>query len=774
MMLWSSVPSALGALGCAYALFSYAGDGALLWAALSGALTLGLSLLSCIRKKNALRLFYALLFCLLAAPLLFHDAFLKSGLALLSSLVELLKEPYDLDMTAPQVQPNSSALLGRVYLSLLLSWFFTAGCISRIARGIAGLLSLLVLLTGFYFGVSVPPLAVILLTAYLLTLPVSLLSRGLGRPEIPAFGIALLLGIFLLVLYPESHYTQPELFSSAQEKILSLTDPYDPVFHAGNGYTGMMKGAAGHQKLGRSPGVRYSGRIIADIESAPVSAPLYIRSWTGGAYEENQWKDLPDSAYDNYQRLFAKNQGEWYDQGAWLMEVVARNPSISQKLLNYTDKSQLAEYKKDFTLSAQYEKSRFFLLPYDADFGGHFFLYDRSPMSPEGKAYSTDLWQLPGGALLAMMSREAIDDPYYRTYVEGEKRYRDFVYSHYLTVPDEVKKTIASIHPVKEAKTLSEKRQCIEDIYQFLKENYSYTRNPGITPKEKDFISYFLTESKKGYCTSFASAAVMLLRSSGIPARYAVGLTVDEEEINAAPLLSDGLHGLAINDHHAHAWAEVYVDGLGWRPVEMTPGKEGGENPFPIPPQKEKNNTGAPNAPAAQNPQPQRQEEQSPKPSSSPKNPQSSPESTLPPQASPTSPAMATRSLAFRWLLLPLPVILLLLFWRLTKIPRLLSANVAEKDNFRHLLSYGRRLSRWAGHPSDGSYESRAASYRSDPRFAGFDTIISLLVKTKFSGMPLTAEEKKEIQEIIRASRNASLEELSFLKQLKFKIVDGL
>lgn len=82
----------------------------------------------------------------------------------------------------------------------------------------------------------------------------------------------------------------------------------------------------------------------------------------------------------------------------------------------------------------------------------------------------------------------------------------------------------------------------------------------------------------------------MLLRASGIPARYAVGLSVDREDLRSAPLTKEGLHTLSVNDHHAHAWVEVYVDGLGWRPCEMTPGKEGAENPFPIPPDKQKMN----------------------------------------------------------------------------------------------------------------------------------------------------------------------------------------
>lgn len=39
-----------------------------------------------------------------------------------------------------------------------------------------------------------------------------------------------------------------------------------------------------------------------------------------------------------------------------------------------------------------------------------------------------------------MMDRENSSDPYFRTYLDGEKEYRRFVYSHYLDIPDSVKK----------------------------------------------------------------------------------------------------------------------------------------------------------------------------------------------------------------------------------------------------------------------------------------------------------------------------------------------
>lgn len=87
---------------------------------------------------------------------------------------------------------------------------------------------------------------------------------------------------------------------------------------------------------------------------------------------------------------------------------------------------------------------------------------------------------------------------------------------------------------------------------------------PAMEPGE-DFVTHFLAEGR-GYCIHFATAGTLLLRMQGVPARYVTGYTVQ---------LNGQGRGEAL-DSDAHAWVEIYLDGYGWYPVDMTPGYAGG------------------------------------------------------------------------------------------------------------------------------------------------------------------------------------------------------
>ena len=98
-------------------------------------------------------------------------------------------------------------------------------------------------------------------------------------------------------------------------------------------------------------------------------------------------------------------------------------------------------------------------------------------------------------------------------------------------------------------------------LQQFFRENFEYdlTVRAG---HDEDAIRSFL-DARRGYCEQFAGTYAAFARSIGLPARVAVGFTPGE--------LTDGVY--VVRGQHAHAWPEVWFEGIGWVPFEPTPGR---------------------------------------------------------------------------------------------------------------------------------------------------------------------------------------------------------
>ena len=65
----------------------------------------------------------------------------------------------------------------------------------------------------------------------------------------------------------------------------------------------------------------------------------------------------------------------------------------------------------------------------------------------------------------------------------------------------------------------------------------------------------------------YATVAAMVLRYYGVPARYAEGFVIPQE-------LAEEEGQIAVDNSYGRAWVEVYQDGVGWLPMELTPGFE--------------------------------------------------------------------------------------------------------------------------------------------------------------------------------------------------------
>jgi transglutaminase-like putative cysteine protease len=94
--------------------------------------------------------------------------------------------------------------------------------------------------------------------------------------------------------------------------------------------------------------------------------------------------------------------------------------------------------------------------------------------------------------------------------------------------------------------------------------NYRYNLVPPPQDPDEDAVEFFLFDSKEGNCEHFASALAVACRVAGIPSRVVTGFATGDFN----PF--SGLYEVRARD--AHAWVEAYFHGVGWVPLEATPG----------------------------------------------------------------------------------------------------------------------------------------------------------------------------------------------------------
>ena len=201
---------------------------------------------------------------------------------------------------------------------------------------------------------------------------------------------------------------------------------------------------------------------------------------------------------------------------------------------------------------------------------------------------------------------------------DSEEKIQD-ISENNLTVEVPTSVTDYALHVTEGATTPLEK---VFAIRQDLLTNFTYSIDVPEPPPGVDFVEHFLT-TKEGYCTYFATTMAVMARINGIPARYIEGFIADVPERtiiyvegatpapNGSEVTRVSLNGVVttpenifstfggnyndsgsvvstptgkttvvVTGREAHAWCEVYIDGIGWIPVDATAGPNGGGYSF--------------------------------------------------------------------------------------------------------------------------------------------------------------------------------------------------
>ncbi len=157
--------------------------------------------------------------------------------------------------------------------------------------------------------------------------------------------------------------------------------------------------------------------------------------------------------------------------------------------------------------------------------------------------------------------------------------YESYVAEHYLECPagmPEVKKVAEEIRTYERDFFSIEGKESVNfyrinkayQVADWMRRNTVYSLELPKLPKGSDVVEFFLGTSRQGYCMHYASASALILRELGVPARYVSGYVVGNYKKSEV----SGMYEATVLDSYAHAWVEIYLEGIGWIPVEVTNG----------------------------------------------------------------------------------------------------------------------------------------------------------------------------------------------------------
>lgn len=163
--------------------------------------------------------------------------------------------------------------------------------------------------------------------------------------------------------------------------------------------------------------------------------------------------------------------------------------------------------------------------------------------------------------LSTAQGRESIE-----TYLSKEQAYADYLRAIDLQMTQDSWAVLQrQLQLDTQARTIGDIRTI---IFDYLREAMTYDETARTMNGSGDFLQYTLERSGHGYSVHYATAAVLMLRYMGVPARYVEGYYLSAED---AARYKAG-ETITLTEENAHAWAEYYVSGVGFVPFEVTPG----------------------------------------------------------------------------------------------------------------------------------------------------------------------------------------------------------
>lgn len=423
-----------------------------------------------------------------------------------STLVSAVTQQYSEAIPGIQViQLTDAADADATLIFILIAALYALLCSWTVMRS-EGLVYLLVLtvpvLALCLIILQTPPAvwAILLVVGILALLLLTQLLRARQAGEgnrlalLLAAPLALLIGL-IAVLFPAGTYERAEWSDRLQETIsmaadkltlfrrdaktgqVKFTSPISPStlgsYLWDSSVTGVNLNRVGPQRqFGRSV-----MRVKATLGSSWAGASFYLRGDSMAVYEDNRWKPLPENAYPDMKNM--------------------HNPLLAGEAV--------VSFQPEVTIETDM-KSGIYYIPYNATA----FPEDAEPFYD---AYVKNPSQQTNYTVPYVLSRSPLQN----------SAYDAFVHETYTQVPDETRQALSDILSELVGEEDADPYQYIPRVLEYVSASARYDLNTPAVPDGEDFVSWFLHDSETGYCVHYATAATILLRCLGVPARYVTG-----------------------------------------------------------------------------------------------------------------------------------------------------------------------------------------------------------------------------------------------------------
>lgn len=317
---------------------------------------------------------------------------------------------------------------------------------------------------------------------------------------------------------------------------------------------------------------KYTGKEILEIHASdsPVTN-LYLKDFCSGTYVDGKWEKTEDFEQEASQAGYTPEH----------LGSILHQQYFEAKRTEGNNNNGNTPWVLDYTVEYTGGKTGLALIPYFSDLSGN---KDALWVESDGivhKKKDRKTLNFQGLSRNTFFTGELYEIMDFNEKNAALEWYGDYVRENNLGGSKAVPALKQYVEEIKESYGASEIFDIDED-YQFnynrlmmatevrsiLSNKASYNLYLDDIPAGCDTIQYFLETGHEGYCMHFASAGVLLLQELGVPSRYASGYIVKASAFQK----KDGQYTAKVLDRNAHAWAEIYLEGYGWIPYEMTPG----------------------------------------------------------------------------------------------------------------------------------------------------------------------------------------------------------